>query len=196
MGRPRQFDEPRLLDAATELFWSRGFDDTAVGDVSAATGVGNGSIYAAYGSKRGLFLAAFEQYCDLRARFVRDVVTAAPGSARDAVRVLLRAIIDDCAAQPDRRGCLMLNSIAQLGPRMPEVISIGNRTTAAMEQGVAEGIAHRGDADATTLSARSAGVVVMAQGLIQLSRLGTSTQRLREIADVSSGQMLLGTPVE
>ncbi|WP_280434101.1 TetR/AcrR family transcriptional regulator [Nocardia carnea] len=196
MGRPRQFDEPRLLDAATELFWSRGFDDTSVGDVSAATGVGNGSIYAAYGSKRGLFLAAFEGYCDRRARFVRDVVVAAPGSARDAIRALLRAVIDDCAAQPDRRGCLMLNSIAQLGQRIPEVLVIGRRTTAAMEQGVADGLATRRDAgiDPASLSAHSAGVVVMAQGLIQLSRLGTPTERLREIADLS-GESLLGASV-
>ncbi|MEU4311866.1 TetR/AcrR family transcriptional regulator [Nocardia sp. NPDC024068] len=195
MGRPRQFDEPRLLEVATELFWSRGFDDTSVGDVSAATGVGNGSIYAAYGSKRGLFLAAFERYCDQRARFVREVITGAPGSARDAVRALLRAIIDDCAGQPDRRGCLMLNSIAQLGLRMPEVVAIGHRTTAAMEAGVAEGLANRpgAETDAATLSARSAGVVVMAQGLIQLSRLGTPADRLREIAD-TSGEALPVTP--
>lgn len=193
MGRPRQFDEPRLLEAATELFWSRGFDDTSVGDVSAATGVGNGSIYAAYGSKRGLFLAAFEQYCDRRARFVRDAVVAAPGSARDAVRTLLRAVIDDCAGQPDRRGCLMLNSIAQLGRRMPEVVAIGSRTTAAMEAGVAEGLATRPgtDIDPATLSAHCAGVVVMAQGLIQLSRLGTPAERLREIADTAGPTLLV-----
>ncbi|MGI5218236.1 TetR/AcrR family transcriptional regulator [Nocardia sp. CA-290969] len=195
MGRPRQFDEAQLLDAATDLFWSQGFDDTSVGDVSAATGVGNGSIYAAYGSKRGLFLAAFERYCDQRARFVRDTVVAAPGSARDAVRALLFAIIDDCAAQPDRRGCLMLNSIAQLALRIPEVVTIGSRTTSAMEQGVAEGLAHRGDIDPAVLSAHSAGVVVMAQGLIQLSRLGTPTRRLREIAAVSGPAMPAGAPV-
>ncbi|MET8795155.1 TetR/AcrR family transcriptional regulator [Nocardia sp. NPDC004568] len=196
MGRPRQFDEPRLLEAATELFWSRGFDDTSVGDVSAATGIGNGSIYAAYGSKRGLFLAAFEQYCDRRARFVRDAIVAAPGSARNAVRTLLRAVIDDCAGQPDRRGCLMLNSIAQLGRRMPEVVAIGSRTTAAMEAGVAEGLATRpgGDMDAATLSTHCAGVVVMAQGLIQLSRLGTPVERLREIAEIAGPTLLVAVP--
>ncbi|MGW5381669.1 TetR/AcrR family transcriptional regulator [Nocardia sp. NPDC003963] len=192
MGRPRQFDEPRLLEAATELFWSRGFDDTSVGDVSAATGIGNGSIYAAYGSKRGLFLAAFEQYCEGRARFVRAVIIGAPGSARDAVRTLLRAIIDDCAGQPDRRGCLMLNSVAQLGRRMPEVVALGERTTSAMEAAVAEGLANRSgtDLDAATFSAHCAGVVVMAQGLIQLSRLGAPVERLQAIADVSGGTLL------
>lgn len=191
MGRPRQFDESDLLDAATELFWSQGFDDTSVEDVSRRTGVGNGSIYAAYGNKRGLFLAAFERYCERRARFVREVIGSAPGSARAAVRTLFQAIIDDCAAQPDRRGCLMLNSIAQLSGRIPEVVSIGARTTTAMEEGVAERFSaaarlDNGDIDEAVLSAHSANVVMVAQGLIQLSRLGIPRQRLREIADVSS----------
>ncbi|MFQ6395785.1 TetR/AcrR family transcriptional regulator [Nocardia sp. KC 131] len=191
MGRPRQFDESGLLDASTELFWARGFDETSVEDVSRATGVGNGSIYAAYGNKRGLFLAAFERYCQRRALFVRDVVGSAPGSARTAVRTLFEAIIEECTSHPDQRGCLMINSIAQLGSRIPEVVIIGAQTTASMEQGVAERLRRSarlsdGSLDDAALSAHSANIVVVAQGLIQLSRLGIPRQRLREIADISN----------
>lgn len=193
MGRPRQFDESNLLDAATELFWSKGFDSTSVEDVSLATGVGNGSIYAAYGSKQGLFLAAFERYCLRRTRLVREAIGSARGSARSAVRGLYQAIIEDCAAQPDRRGCLMINSIAQLAGRISEVATIGSRTTREMEQGVADrlrlAMREAGDDDEATLSAVSANVVVVAQGLIQLSRLGFPAQRLHEIADVSSAAL-------
>ncbi len=194
MGRPRQFDESGLLDAATELFWSQGFDETSVEDISRATGVGNGSVYAAYGNKQGLFLAAFERYCERRARFVREVVGSAPGSARAAVRALFQAIIEDCAAQPNRRGCLMINSIAQLSGRIPEVATIGAKTTAAMEEGVAERLAPAmrlgdGTVDEAVLSAHSANIIVVAQGLIQLSRLGTPRSRLGEIADVSSAAL-------
>ncbi|MGW4326045.1 TetR/AcrR family transcriptional regulator [Nocardia sp. NPDC004573] len=193
MGRPRQFDESSLLDAATELFWSKGFDSTSVEDVSQATGVGNGSIYAAYGSKRGLFLAAFERYCERRARLVREAIGSAGGSARSAVRALYQAIIEDCAAQPDRRGCLMINSIAQLATRIPEVATIGTRTTTDMEHGVADRLRpamhDAGTGDEAMLSAVSANVVMVAQGLIQLSRLGFSSQRLHEIADVSSAAL-------
>lgn len=189
MGRPRQFDEQALLDAAIELFWAQGFDTTSVEDVSRATGIGNGSLYGAYGNKRGLFLAAFERYCEQRARFVREVVETAPGSARSAVRALCRAVIDDCAAHPDRRGCLMINSIAHLGTRIPEVATIGERTTAAMETGVAErlreSMATAGPLDEPLLSALSANIIMTTQGLIQLSRMGVAPSRLREIADVS-----------
>ncbi|MGW0634890.1 TetR/AcrR family transcriptional regulator [Nocardia salmonicida] len=194
MGRPRQFDEAGLLAAAVELFWSKGFDSASVEDLSRATGVGNGSIYAAYGNKRGLFLAAFERYCERRAQFVREVVLSAPGSARAAVRALFQAVIDDCAAHPDRRGCLMINSIAELGTRIPEVATISTHTTSAMEQGVAErlGLAARragDDIDDCELSALSANIVLVSQGLIQLSRLGVPSRRLQEIAGVSSAAL-------
>ncbi|MGV9677529.1 TetR/AcrR family transcriptional regulator [Nocardia sp. NPDC003482] len=191
MGRPRQFDESELLDAATELFWAKGFDNTSVEDVSKLTGVGNGSIYAAYGSKRGLFLAAFERYCDGRARFVREVISGAPGSARAAVRALLRAIVADCASHPDRRGCLMLNSIAHLGARVPEVIALGARTTESMENDVAQRLraAADGAIEEAELSALSAHIVLVAQGLIQSRRIGVPVERLERIADISSAAL-------
>ncbi|WP_460723705.1 TetR/AcrR family transcriptional regulator [Nocardia heshunensis] len=186
MGRPRQFDESNLLDVAIERFWSNGFDDTSVEDVSQIAGVGNGSIYAAYGSKRGLFLAAFARYCDKRAAFVRETVLAAPGSAHAAVRTLLRAIIDDCAAQPHRRGCLMINSVAALGARIPEVAELGARTTTAMEDGVAERLRLSAREDElAAVSALSAHVILVSQGLIQLSRLDVPVARLHEIAEIS-----------
>ncbi|MEC3958379.1 TetR/AcrR family transcriptional regulator [Nocardia sp. CDC153] len=190
MGRPRQFDESNLLDAAIEQFWSKGYDDTSVEDVSLVAGVGNGSIYGAYGNKRGLFLAAFARYCDRRAAFVRDTVLAAPGSTRAAVLALLRAVAEDCAAQPGRRGCLMINSVAALGSRIPEVAEIGARTTRAMEEAVAERLRRDLGADApasvmNSVSAMSAHIVLVSQGLIQLSRMGISRERLHEIAEVS-----------
>jgi AcrR family transcriptional regulator len=190
MGRPRQFDESSLLDAAIELFWTKGFDTTSVEDVSHATGVGNGSIYTAYGNKRGLFLAAFERYCAARARFVCETVEFAPGSARTAIRALCRAVIADCAGRPDRRGCLMINSIAQLGHRVPEVVTVARKSTERMEASVAARIGVEGRKDFAGLDQHqiallSCHIVLVSQGLIQLSRLGVPAEQLRQVADLS-----------
>jgi AcrR family transcriptional regulator len=185
MARPRKFDEQQLLDTATDLFWSKGFDATSIDDVSAATGVGNGSIYAAFGSKLGLFLVAFERYCDQRASFVEDVVGASQGTARDAAHAFFDAIIADCASQPDRRGCLMINSVALLTPRVPEVGALSLRSTDRMERSLAARLSEVLDQPAEELSALSAHLVLVSQGLIQLSRQGASRERLHELAAVS-----------
>lgn len=190
MARTREFDEQALLAGAQELFWSRGFDDVSVEQITAATGVANGSIYAAYGTKLGIFLAVLERYADQRVRLVEDVLASATGREADVVRAYLEAIIGECASQPDRRGCLMINSVGQLGHRVPEVTTITARSTHRMTAAIARriGADDRQDfrhLDKAGLSLLGAHIVVVSQGLIQLSRLGTSRARLRKLADVS-----------
>lgn len=191
MGRPRSFDEGQLLDCAQEIFWTNGYTATRVEDIGRRSGIGNGSIYAAYGSKLGLFLAVFERYCASRVALVDSVVGAHTGTFEDAVNTYLDAIIVDCTAHPDRRGCLMLNSITELGSRHPEVVDIGGRTILSLEailrrrvlDAIAEGELAIPAEESASLGAH---IVLVSQGLIQLSRAGASTQKLHAIARTSS----------
>ncbi|MFI6924611.1 TetR family transcriptional regulator [Nonomuraea spiralis] len=48
----------RLLRAAAEVFAERGYDGTRVADIAAAAGVSNGALYAHFGSKAELLVAA------------------------------------------------------------------------------------------------------------------------------------------
>ncbi|WP_327088736.1 TetR/AcrR family transcriptional regulator [Nonomuraea sp. NBC_01738] len=48
----------RLLRAAAEAFAERGYDGTRVADIAAAAGVSNGALYAHFGSKADLLVAA------------------------------------------------------------------------------------------------------------------------------------------
>ncbi len=62
MGRPRSFDEEQLLTAAAEVFTVHGYEGTSIDDLVAALQVHRGSLYQAFGSKRGLFLATLRRY--------------------------------------------------------------------------------------------------------------------------------------
>lgn len=62
MARPRAFDRAEVLDKATRLFWRRGYGGTSLSDLEAETGIGRTSIYAAFGGKEALFLAAVDHY--------------------------------------------------------------------------------------------------------------------------------------
>ena len=191
MGRPRTFDEQRLLDCAQEEFWVNGYEATRIESVAARSGVGNGSIYAAYGSKLGLFLAVFSRYCEGRVELVGSVIDGHTGDFESAVSNYLDAIVADCTSHPDLRGCLMLNSLAELGSRHPEVVAIGRRTLEAMEQRVGnrveQGVA-RGEIDLEpeAIAPLSAHIVLVSQGLIGLSRMGVPRERLHAIAASSS----------
>lgn len=199
MPRPRSFDEQALLDCAQEVFWTRGYDRTSIEDVSAGSGVGNGSIYSAYKNKLGLFLAVFKRYCNGRVNLVDSVIGAHSGSFESAVANYLDEIVGDCTSHSDLRGCLMLNSLAELGPRFPEVLRVGRKSTSEMEQIVGRRVARAVEEGELSLTdneihALGAHIILVSQGLIQLSRLGTPTTRLRSIATTSARMSSLLTP--
>jgi AcrR family transcriptional regulator len=52
----------RLLRAAADVFAQRGYDGTRVADIAAAAGVSNGALYAHFGSKAALLVAAIRAH--------------------------------------------------------------------------------------------------------------------------------------
>ncbi|MET0991696.1 MAG: TetR/AcrR family transcriptional regulator [Lacisediminihabitans sp.] len=190
MARLREFDQEALLACATDLFWARGYEATSISDIASASGVGNGSLYAAFGSKLGLFLAVFERYCAARVGVVRDVMLAPTDSGRDAVDLFFRVIVDDCVSHAPSWGCLMLNSVAELGKTHPEVLAMSARAVAEMGDLVEQRLLaaeKRGELTSASadLHALASQVVLVSQGLINLSLLDGSRDRLDQIAEVS-----------
>jgi len=62
VGRTREFVEDEVLAAAAAAFVAGGYEGTSIDDLVTATGVHRGSLYKAYASKRGLFLAALQRH--------------------------------------------------------------------------------------------------------------------------------------
>ena len=52
----------RLLQAAADVFARRGYDGTRVADIAGAAGVSNGALYAHFGSKAELMVAALRTH--------------------------------------------------------------------------------------------------------------------------------------
>ncbi|MEJ3405083.1 TetR/AcrR family transcriptional regulator [Rathayibacter sp. YIM 133350] len=197
MGRARMFEEEDLLERATDLFWSRGFEATSVADISQASGVANGSLYAAYGSKLNLFLIVFERYCRARVALVESTMAASTDSIEQAVRAFFAVIIADCASHQPSWGCLMLNSVAEIGARHPDVLSISSRAVSDMETAIERRLEQAADAGeapsaSTDRAVLAAQIVLISQGLIQLSRMNDSPERLEEIAAASTRMLPLG----
>jgi TetR/AcrR family transcriptional repressor of nem operon len=115
MARPRTFDEDKALDAAVACFWTRGYAATSVRDLAQHMGIGCPSLYNAYGDKRTLFAAALARYADrsMRARLAR----AEPrGGPTQAIAAFFAEIIDRSLKDPQRKGCLLVNSVLDVAP--------------------------------------------------------------------------------
>lgn len=96
-----------------EVFWRQGYRGTTPQDLADAMGVGKGSLYNTFGSKRELFTRALDRYRDQQAVLV-DRALEEPGPIKERIRAALELIIDMNFADPDRRGCLAVNTAAEL----------------------------------------------------------------------------------
>jgi TetR/AcrR family transcriptional regulator, transcriptional repressor for nem operon len=52
MARPRNFDVDVVVERAMQAFWTLGYANASPAALAAATGVGKGTLYDAFGSKR------------------------------------------------------------------------------------------------------------------------------------------------
>ena len=120
MGRLKAFDVNDVLDRAVDCFWQHGYEATSVRDLADRMGIGGASLYNAYGDKRALFLTALARYAD---RSMRERIARLEKSGRptEAIRAFLAEIIDRSLADPDRKGCLLVNSALDVAPHDAEI---------------------------------------------------------------------------
>lgn len=63
-GRPRQYDPKEALERARDVFWVKGYAATSLDDIVEATGMNRPSLYAAFGDKHGIYLAALRMMAE------------------------------------------------------------------------------------------------------------------------------------
>lgn len=182
MARPRAFDEKQILDAAQEQFWDAGYAATSMADLMQVSGLGKGSIYAAYGDKHQLFLRALRSYIDSNHENLRKVLGETP-RAISALRMLLEAPVDEGDDSGARRGCLLANSTSELGNADPEVLALAHATYETSTELIADCISRaqdEGDLQAESDAIALARAILTAQqGIVYMSRTGLSTAALK-----------------
>ncbi len=116
-GRPREFDEETVLEAAMDTFWRQGYEATSMMDLCACTGLHKGSLYQAFGDKHQLYLRSLQHYAE---QSFKEVASSAylSDSPMENLRSLVRKVVERCVAD---QGCLVVNSLVELAPHDPEV---------------------------------------------------------------------------
>jgi TetR/AcrR family transcriptional repressor of nem operon len=132
MPRTKDFDPAAAVDAAMDLFWTKGYEATSVDDLVRHLGVGRGSLYATFGSKHQLYLRALERYrATVGGAVVAQIACGAP--IRQALRVWLATSIDSILGDPERRGCIMVNAAAERGSCDPAARRCVNSNAQSIE---------------------------------------------------------------
>jgi len=100
----------RILDAALELFRTKGFDETTMRDIATAAGMATGAAYHHFPSKNAMVMAFYQRACDEMQPLLESALVDARGLEQQLValvrtkldyfrpnRVVLKALLKDGA---------------------------------------------------------------------------------------------------
>ena len=196
MARPRQFDEDAVLRAVCDQFWDAGYAATSMQDLMRVSGLGKGSLYAAFGDKHELFLRVLRRYVESLDLGLRRSLDSAP-RAIDALRSFLVGTVGDPEGVSARRGCLLANSTTELASADAVVAAEARQayegTTAIVAECVARARAE-GDLPASADPVATARALLAAQqGLTFMGRSGVDVETLAATARSLAAQLLPAT---
>jgi TetR/AcrR family transcriptional repressor of nem operon len=189
MARPRSFDERAVLRTARDQFWATGYAGTKIDDIAAATGLGKGSLYGAFGDKHALFLRVFDDYCTEAAEATRRRLEGPDETAYQRLRDHVVAIAEDTAADSDRRGCLIAKSTAECAQHDEAIAARSHRAFRELHDqltGCVAAAQRAGDIAEGHDPARLASLLLAVnRGIEALGKGGSNPAELRAIAETA-----------
>lgn len=120
MARPKSYATEDVAALAMQQFWRHGYYATSMDDLVRATGTSRHGLYKEFGDKRGLFVAAFENYVNTVVTPAFAVVEA-PGAGLAQIRQYLYTQINraEQTGLPGP-GCLVANTMVEAAPHDPQ----------------------------------------------------------------------------
>lgn len=174
-GRPWSFDRDEAIETAMRLFWRSGYEGVSIGDLTREIGVAPPSLYAAFGSKAGLYKEALDRYED---KFGSLDLTAVEKAATlaEAVRALLVGAVR-AVTSPDREsGCMISSGTVACHPDLEPIARDAAARREAMRvhiETVLTPYAEKGEAHrlARHLSAVLQGISIQARDRVERAEL-------------------------
>ncbi len=192
MARLREFDYDKTLVNAGKQFWANGYQATSIKNIASVTGVKPGSLYKAFGDKKGLFLKCVKHYME-HTSYYAILIESPEAPFKESLRNVFNLIVDSCD-DPDRNsGCLVTNSAYEMASVDEEIFAEMNKHLSQMKQAVlsrilsaqASGEVNK-EKDADSLAAY---FMTLIQGLLVSSRVTKNKIEMRQA--IKTGLILL-----
>jgi AcrR family transcriptional regulator len=115
-GRPREFDRESAVRIALGLFLERGYEGTGIADLVGAMNITPPSLYAAFGSKEGLFKEAIDLFFQSRGWFVTSALAEEKTAKKTVNRILLDAAKAFTPTGGEAHGCIVSAQLIACNP--------------------------------------------------------------------------------
>ena len=188
MSRPKEFIPDEALDKALQVFWHKGYEATSMEDLLTAMNLNRGSLYDTFGDKRQLFLKVIDRYCTT---FVgpKFSLLDQPGPALPTLRRFISSMVEGGLADPQRRGCLIANTVMELSPHEKGIAGTLRQALKMVEDTFFKVLARakqqgelKPDKDPRALARFLA---TMMQGTIVMIKAGASAEAVHQTAETA-----------
>lgn len=106
-------ERSEIVDQAMRLFWARGFHGTSMRDLQQVLDLRPGSIYAAFGSKEGLFREVLRYYTQGGQTLLRRLRDET-GSPLTAIERYFQTVVLELRHRAPNPQCLLVKSLLEL----------------------------------------------------------------------------------
>jgi len=127
------FDEAEVLQKATELFWTKGYNATSMDELTKVTGLSRSSIYNSFGGKHELFMRCLRLYLDDQTGQLA-ALAGKVANVKDRIRAAFEFAVSEIIADRMRKGCLMVNTTTEMANQDAEIAAVALSNMNEMEQ--------------------------------------------------------------
>jgi TetR/AcrR family transcriptional repressor of nem operon len=188
MPRPKEFNPDDAVEKAMQVFWHKGYESTSMEDLLGAMDLNRGSLYDTFGDKRQLFLKVVDRYCTtvVGSKFA---LLDQPGPALPTLRGFIHGMLEGALADPQRRGCLIANTVMELSPHEKEIAGTLRQTLKMLEDAffrVLDRAKQQGELNSQKDSrALARFLTTMLQGTIVMIKSGAAAETVRQTTDTA-----------
>lgn len=135
--RVAEFDRQYVLRQAMLAFTQFGYAKTSMQKLTQVTGLHPGSLYAAFKNKKGIFLAAIEQYqADRNQQFTAFFYDNKP--VLPSLRNYIDSVVAECLSGDSMKVCLLTKSISEVEGQDEQISLVLSANLNAYENALAE----------------------------------------------------------
>jgi TetR/AcrR family transcriptional repressor of nem operon len=108
-----------VIEKSLQIFSVKGYHNTSISDIMAATGLTKGGLYAHFDSKEALWNAAYERAVEIWKGIVFRGVRNVSDPLDRIVKTVENDLRDYCCGEVFEGGCFFFNSLVELSGQSP-----------------------------------------------------------------------------
>ncbi|WP_161569514.1 TetR/AcrR family transcriptional regulator [Veronia nyctiphanis] len=190
-GRKCEFCKEQALDAAMKVFWEKGFLGASLSELTQAMGINKPSMYAAFGNKEQLFVAATDYFAERHGSQACRNLQQSEGTVKERMKVYL-STVSDMQNQPGLPpGCFIAQAIGEsVGGSLPAAaLSAIQKASGISWSFLTDFFQHEIDAgrlsDSKSAEVYTRYTLTAIQGMASMARSGVPRHKMNDVIDLT-----------